>query len=144
MAVSTNREAVPAPNGSGMGICRAKRRTGETWAGTSNEEELKNYAVYRAKGTEPVGSKNPNGLQLYDMSGNVAEMVEDCLHEDYNGAPTDGSAWLEVNGGNCGRRVLRGGSWFDTPVNLRVSARIGALAGYRGSGIGFRLAQDLP
>lgn len=116
----------------------------ETWAGTSNEEELKNYAVYSADRTEPVGSKKPNGLGLYDMSGNVWEWVEDCWHEDYTRAPTNGSAWLEENGGNCGRRVLRGGSWSYTPAFLRASSRIGATPVNRISGVGFRLAQDFP
>lgn len=115
----------------------------ETWAGTSDESQLKNYAVYDVGRTEPVGSKKPNELNLFDMSGNVWEWVEDCEH-DYNSAPTDGSAWLKGNGGNCSQRVLRGGSWFNKLVNLRVSGRFRYDAVYRGSGIGCRLAQDLP
>jgi formylglycine-generating enzyme required for sulfatase activity len=45
--------------------------------------------------TAPVGSFAPNWFGLYDMVGNVWEWVEDCMHENYNGAPTDGSAWIE-------------------------------------------------
>ncbi len=95
----------------------------ETWAGTSDEQQLTDYAVYQQRRTESVGSKKPNGLGLFDLSGNVWEWVEDCWHEDYKGAPGDGSSWLETNDGNCGRRVLRGGSWDNDPVYLRVSYR---------------------
>jgi formylglycine-generating enzyme required for sulfatase activity len=59
--------------------------------------------------TAPVGSLRPNALGLYDMHGNVWEWVEDSWHENYDGAPTDGSAWLL--GGDPNYRVARGGSW---------------------------------
>jgi len=114
----------------------------EIWAGTSDEKQLADYAVYAQKKTEPVGSKKPNGLGLSDMSGNVYEWVEDCGHEDYSGAPTDGSAWLEVNGGNCGRRVIRGGSWNNKPENLRASNRNRNNTDNRNNNIGFRLVQS--
>lgn len=64
----------------------------ETWAGTSDEQQLPDYAVHAQDKTEGVGSKKPNGLGSYDMSGNVWEWVEDCWHGRYKGAPTDGSA----------------------------------------------------
>jgi formylglycine-generating enzyme required for sulfatase activity len=65
--------------------------------------------VNRGK-TTPVGSFQPNAWGLYDMHGNVEEWCEDIWHFDYDGAPSDGSAWL--NGGSSGFRVLRGGTWY--------------------------------
>jgi len=115
----------------------------EIWAVPSDEAQLKNYAVYQAGKTEPVGKpRKPNELDLYDMSGNVWEWVEDCWHRDYTDAPRDGSAWLKTNEGDCGQRVIRGGSWGNDPVDLRVSVRSRFLADFRDFNIGFRLAQD--
>ena len=115
----------------------------EIWAGTSDEKQLGDFAVYGQGGTEPVGSKKPNGLGLYDMSGNVYEWVEDCWHSNYQEAPTDGLAWLAANGGGCAQRVIRGGSWFIYPFYLRVSRRSWTSTDSRNHDIGFRLAQDL-
>ena len=116
----------------------------EIWAGTSDEDRLSDYAIHKARRTEPVGVKKPNGLDLYDMSGNVWEWVEDCRHNNYNEAPMDGSAWLETNGGDCGQHKLRGGSWVDSPMFVRSSNRDGYYADYRFNALGFRLAQDIP
>jgi formylglycine-generating enzyme required for sulfatase activity len=116
----------------------------DIWAGTSDEEQLKGYAVYSSHpGTAVVGSKKSNALGLFDMSGNVWEWVEDCWHGDYTSAPTDGSAWPEVNGGNCSLRVLRGGSWVDSRHDLRSFHRFGFDALNRTNYVGFRLAMDL-
>lgn len=118
----------------------------ETWAGTETGQDLKNYAWYEANSggtTKEVGRRRANGLGLHDMSGNVWEWIEDCWHSDYNGAPTDGKAWKDMNGGNCGQRVIRGGSWDESPVDLRSSFRGRISAEDRTSLIGFRLAQGL-
>ncbi|MBS0151886.1 MAG: SUMF1/EgtB/PvdO family nonheme iron enzyme [Nitrospira sp.] len=115
----------------------------EDWAGTSNEAELGEYAVFSNDRTAEVGTKKANGFRLHDLSGNVWEWVEDCWHETYQQAPANGSAWMEANNGNCGRRVLRGGSWYLKPVYLRASFRDRYDADTRDDGIGFRLVQDL-
>jgi formylglycine-generating enzyme required for sulfatase activity len=95
------------------------------------------------KQTSPVGSFQPNPFGLYDTAGNVWEWVEDCWHQDYEGAPPEGSAWLEANGGNCGQRVMRGGSWGYEPGSLRTSCRDWMYADDWIDYVGFRLAQDL-
>ena len=69
------------------------------------------------------------------------EWVEDCWHGDYKGAPTDGSDWL--TGGDCGKRVLRGGSWYSRPRYLRSANRSSYSTGDRYSNVGFRIARTL-
>ena len=63
----------------------------------------------------PVGSFKPNAFGLYDMAGNVWQWVEDCYHNNYDGAPQDGSAWLA---GDCKYRVVRGGSRINGPSSF--------------------------
>ncbi len=91
--------------------------------------------------TAPVGLYRANGFGLHDMLGNVWEWTEDCWHDSYAGAPADGSAWL--TGGNCGIRVLRGGSWVGSPRDLRSALRDGNDPGNRINLNGFRVARTL-
>jgi formylglycine-generating enzyme required for sulfatase activity len=124
----------------------ARSGTEERWAGTSFEEELGDYAWYRANSggmTQPVGGKKPNRFGLYDMSGNVWEWIEDCRHENYKDAPTNGSPWKEEGGGDCFWRVRRGGSWENVPKRLCSSGRDWVSPVVSGCNIGFRLARDL-
>ncbi|NES67751.1 MAG: formylglycine-generating enzyme family protein, partial [Okeania sp. SIO2D1] len=74
---------------------------------------------YRQKTTD-VGIFPPNAFGLYDMHGNVWEWCADDWHNDYNGAPTDGSAWLDENEN---RSALRGGSWLYNPNDCRSAIR---------------------
>jgi formylglycine-generating enzyme required for sulfatase activity len=94
-----------------------------------------------AKQTAPVGSFKPNAFGLYDMIGNVFEWVEDCVHSDYDGAPTDGSAWIE--GGDCTYRIDRGASWNFPPDNLRSAFRDSSTTGQRIDNLGFRVGRTL-
>ena len=90
--------------------------------------------------TAPVGSFAPNAFGLHDMHGNVWEWVEDCWNDTYADAPTDGSAWVA---GDCIDRVLRGGSWGNSPRNLRAAIRAGVPSGSRFPIAGFRVARTL-
>jgi len=71
--------------------------------------------------TAPVGAFPPNAYGLYEMVGNVYEWCLDLKHDSYEGAPTDGSAWLTDPSDN--RRINRGGSWLQRPVDAEVTAR---------------------
>ena len=95
--------------------------------------------LYRER-TLPVGSFPANGFGLHDVHGNVWEWVQDCWNSDYQGAPSDGSAW---ESGNCSNRVLRGGSWSSSPGVLRSAFRYGFSAGFRFNNAGFRAARTL-
>jgi len=77
--------------------------------------------LYREETTAVGSLANANAFGLYDMHGNVWEWCQDVWHSSYEGAPTDGSAWLE--GGNQGLRVLRGGSWNSFPRLCRSANR---------------------
>ena len=97
-----------------------------------------------AQQTAPVGSFKPNTFGVYDTASNVWEWTQDCWHSNYDGAPTDSSAWLEKNGGDCSNRVLRGGSWNLDPQNLRSANRLRINPDGANFNGGFRVARDLP
>jgi len=88
----------------------------------------------------PVGSyTGSNSFGVHDTVGNVWEWVEDCWHDNYSGAPIDGSAW--TSGGDCSKRVLRGGFWNNDPGSLRSAYRDRATL--RSNFYGFRIARTL-
>jgi formylglycine-generating enzyme required for sulfatase activity len=91
-------------------------------------------------GPAPGAMFPPNPMGLHDMAGNVSEWVEDCWHQTYVQAPSDGSAW--VNPG-CDRRVLRGGYWASSPEQARSASRLSASSLLHGPQIGIRVARDL-
>ncbi len=126
--------------------CRAETTTpfhfGETITGA-----LANYdarAVYRSepKGeyrqqTTDVGTFPPNAFGLYDMHGNVWEWCADHWHENYQGAPIDGSAWLSDD--QNASRLLRGGSWSFNPAYCRSAYRSYHVPASRNFTLGFRV-----
>ncbi|NEQ51950.1 MAG: SUMF1/EgtB/PvdO family nonheme iron enzyme [Leptolyngbya sp. SIO3F4] len=71
--------------------------------------------------TTTVGKFPPNNFGLHDMHGNVWEWCLDYRHQNYEGAPSDGSAWIE--GGDSKYRMLRGGSWYNNPFYCRSAYR---------------------
>jgi formylglycine-generating enzyme required for sulfatase activity len=90
--------------------------------------------------TSPVRSFDPNKFGLFDMAGNVWQWVQDCYNDDYNGAPTDGSAWVT---GDCAKRIVRGASWYYYPVDPRSAYRYGDKKDDRNYNTGFRVRRTL-
>ena len=113
-----------------------------TQANYSTSTSVAGASAAMSRGTVSVGSYPPNAFGLHDVHGNVFEWTEDCMKYDYNGAPADGSAWMS---GDCGQRVVRGGSWGGHPRQLRSAARASSNPTFRsvmGSDVGFRVARS--
>jgi formylglycine-generating enzyme required for sulfatase activity len=120
----------------------ARAGTTTSYSFGRDETALGNYAWYDKnsnKGTHPVGEKTANAFGLFDMHGNVWEWVEDC-YESYKRTPVDGSAWTK---GDCSRRVVRGGAWFNPPRDLRSASRVWSTTVNRTYVLGFRVARTL-
>lgn len=115
-----------------------------TYCGSESVDSVAWYSSNSGSKTHSVAGKQANAWGLHDMSGNVWEWVEDCLHANYNGAPSDGSAWTSGTFGNCSGRILRGGSWNFLPQDAQAAYRHGLPTGTRLSEGGFRLARMLP
>jgi formylglycine-generating enzyme required for sulfatase activity len=88
----------------------------------------------------PVDSFAANPWGLYNVHGNVWEWTEDCANDSNTGNPTDGHARAT---GDCTRRVLRGGSWFNSPQMLRSAVRVWNYPDFRSIDTGFRVARML-
>ncbi|WP_440954009.1 formylglycine-generating enzyme family protein [Methanosarcina sp. Mfa9] len=112
------------------------------YGGYATCEEWKKYIdkIMREGRTHPVGQMKPNPWGLYDMHGNVWEWCQDKWHDDYDGAPSDGSAWED---GSSSVRVNRGGGWFDYVDVCRSASRGGNDPGNRNGALGFRVLREL-
>ncbi|WP_413167687.1 SAV_2336 N-terminal domain-related protein [Capilliphycus salinus ALCB114379] len=94
--------------------------------------------------TTDVGNFPANVWGLHDMHGNVWEWCDDHYHDSYEGAPDDGSAWIDEDGIET-KVALRGGSWNYNPGNCRSASRFDfILRGDRYSNVGFRVVCVMP
>ena len=119
---------------------RAGTTTRFYWGDDPEYTEIDDYAWYEDNSdekTHDVGLKQPNAWGLYDMAGNVDEWCEDDWHDDYHGAPSDGSAWLRSL--RLGSRMIRGGSWYYYPEECRAAFRYSVYPGTRYDDTGFRV-----
>lgn len=113
--------------------CRAHTTTPFSF-GSKLTSDLANFAGgedaetgEEREGTTPVDQyPYANGFGLSDMHGNVWEWCLDHWHDNYEGAPTDGSAWLDEDAEEDKSRVIRGGSWDYYPGNCRSAYRYGS------------------
>jgi formylglycine-generating enzyme required for sulfatase activity len=117
---------------------------GETLAPTQANFDASSLPDSRKPGTYQgttveVGSFPPNPYGLHDMEGNVFEWVEDCANKNHAGAPVDASP----RGGDCQRRIAKGGAWYYEAEFARPSARMSFPKGSRLNVIGFRVARPL-
>ncbi|HWB08279.1 MAG TPA: formylglycine-generating enzyme family protein [Pirellulales bacterium] len=116
----------------------ARAGTTSRYSFGDDAEKLGDYAWYHgnAAGNDPpVGAKKPNAWKLYDVHGYLWEWCADRWHDDFRGAPGDGSTW---NGGDDARRVLRGGSWKDPAERLTSTSRRAAEPALRDDAVGLR------
>jgi formylglycine-generating enzyme required for sulfatase activity len=94
--------------------------------------------VYRKETTEVGSFGVANNFGLYDMHGNVWEWCQDDWHNNYEGAPTDGSVWLSSKK-SSDKKLLRGGSWYYNPENCRSAYRHNHNLAFNYYHIGFRV-----
>ena len=111
------------------------------WWGDQPQSDMANCkgcgAGYDPSQPLKVGSFKANPFGLYDMGGSVDQWVQDCWHKDYQGAPSDGSAWLDKT---CVSRVIRSGSWRNDQSYVRPASRQAYDAAVRYPTHGFRVA----
>lgn len=113
-------------------------RAGTTGDFAGNLNEMAWYSKNSGDKAHEVGSKRANAWGLADMHGNQLEWCQDWYHENYNGAPTDGSAWL--SGGSQQFRVERSGSWTSRAAHVRSAFRYSDIPGVSGGSVrGFRV-----
>ena len=118
--------------------CRAETTT-QYYFGDALTSDLANYG-FEKRETTAAGSFPANAFGLYDMHGNVWEWCLDHWHGNYEGAPTDGNAWLSPD--DDALRLLRGGSWRIGPDNCRSADRGRIARDFRFVNVGFRVVCD--
>ncbi|WP_052324515.1 formylglycine-generating enzyme family protein [Haliscomenobacter hydrossis] len=118
------------------------RSGGFRYAGGDKLDEVGWYNDNSHGETKTIRLKLANELGIQDLSGNVWEWCADQWHNNYQGAPKDGSAWLGLE--EDAGRVLRGGSWFNVSESCRPSYRYYSRPAIRYSSVGFRVVLGSP
>ena len=118
------------------------------WWGDSITRAQANYntsasatdAAASRKATVAVNQFGANAMGLYNVHGNVSEWVQDCEHDNYQAAPSDGSAWTQ----KCvsTKRMMRGGGWVSDAAGLRSASRAAFAADLPSQNGGFRVARN--
>lgn len=124
--------------------CRAGTDTWFYWGNDNGTATVSLYGWFSANSSgHPhwTNTLEANGWGLYDMSGNVYEWCQDVYHDSYEGAPSDGSAW--VTGGSQGYRVQRGGSWGNNAQFLRSATRSKLNEEQASISTGFRIIREM-
>ena len=124
----------------------ARAGTTTTWSSGESTTQLAAYAIYSNYYTGPVNSKTspvanriPNDLGLFDTAGNVAELVEDGWHANYNGAPNDGRSWAN----ELESTVIYRGGWYSAEhQQIRPAARFPIGRNDRSPAIGLRVVRE--
>jgi formylglycine-generating enzyme required for sulfatase activity len=138
--------------------CRGNKDS-MNYSGSMDPEEVAWHRGNSGGSTRPVGSRMPNNLGLFDMSGNVFEWVQDIYdekgydrHSLHNPIVDTGLGpsydrylpLIEPYIGGDSLRVIRGGSWRHPPTAARCSSRYSMAAGNKQNYLGFRIVADLP
>ena len=130
-------------------VARAGTRTAFWWGPAISPKQANYNGTYiygdsptgeYRKQTVPVDSFRSNRWGIFQVHGNVWEWTQDCWHENYAGAPADGSPW---ESGRCDYRIVRGGSWASYPGDLRSAERGRFAIDFRSDSLGFRVARTL-
>ncbi len=123
----------------------ARAGTASLYSFGDDPARLGDYAWHtgNAAGNDPaVGAKKPNTWKLYDVHGYLWEWCADPWHDNYRGAPADGSAWTAPEKSNT--HVLRGGSWKDAAEKLTSGYRRAAARDLRDDAVGLRCVLSQP
>ena len=134
----TNRKFRLLSEGEWEFVARARRSTAY-WTGHTITPDAAHFAS--DAGTGPVGTGDANTFGLFDVAGNVWELVDDCWSEDLSAVPSSGAPVRAL--GDCQRRAIRGGGWNSKVSNLRSAARESIGVAMASNQVGLRVAREL-
>ena len=124
-------------------VARAGNNQPYWWGLTAGENNANCFncgSQWDHKSPAPVGSFKPNKFGVYDTAGNVLEWTQDCYHRTYDGAPSDGSAWVEDG---CSQRIARGGAYDTVSDSIRSAKRNKFAPDVSLDNVGFRVVREM-